>query len=138
MDFIVISMKTGLLCFTLLAATLGMAPTSAAEPSIGPALGCRSNPARSGACFAAQGRLALYNGTPAIRIRLKGSKRLLGVLPAEDEIMPAALKEALDFEHDLSADLILCPLTPARTGQMQGVCIESATAIRSLPHTAQP
>ena len=53
--------------------------------------------------------------------------RLLGVLPSEDEIMPAAIKTELGVGTQIYGDYLVCPFTQEKKGQMQMVCIESAT-----------
>jgi hypothetical protein len=63
------------------------------------------------------------NGTPSVRIRRDGTKRLLGVFPPEQEIEPACLKEALTWGTDISGEFTVCPFTARRAGAMQNVCI---------------
>ena len=52
---------------------------------------CKGNPDLCGECKTIRGRLSLYNGTPPLRIWVVGTKRLLGVVPSESEIMPDEL-----------------------------------------------
>ncbi len=67
------------------------------------------------------------NGTPSLRIWRVGSKKILGVLPAENEIIPESLKDALNgFNKSVYADLEVCPFTKEQPGAMQMVCVESA------------
>ena len=56
-----------------------------------------------------------------------GTKRLYGVLPSENEIMPEDVKKHLTFGTSIYGDFLVCPFTKTRSGQMQYVCIESAT-----------
>jgi hypothetical protein len=70
--------------------------------------------------------VSVYNGTPAVRIAAKGTKRLLGVLPSENEIMPAAMKEQISPDRRVFAEMEVCPLSKRKRGQMQFVCVESA------------
>lgn len=51
--------------------------------------GCRRNPALVASCFTLHGRLFVGNGAPSMRIWRVGTKRILGVLPSEAEIVPA-------------------------------------------------
>lgn len=104
---------------------------TASETPIDPSKGCKSNPAIVGRCFSVEGRVSIYNGTPSIRIAPKGTKRLLGVVPSEEEIMPSPLKEAVGLDRDAFAEMEVCPLTESKRGQMQLVCVESARHIKS-------
>ena len=93
------------------------------------------NPAVVGKCFAVTGRISVYNGSPSVRIYPKGSKRLLGVLPSENEIMPSDLRAQITPDQDVFSDMVVCPFSKQKMGHMQYVCIESAKNIkvRSLP-----
>ena len=67
------------------------------------------------------------NGTPGMRIWRVGTKRIFGVLPAEDEIVPEPLKKYVGLMPNLYGDLLACPFTAPRPGEMQMVCIEAAS-----------
>lgn len=97
---------------------------------VDPTKGCKTNPALVGECFSVRGRVSVYNGTPAVRIAPVDSKRLLGVIPSENEIMPSKLKEQLSSDQDVYADLLVCPFSKQTPKQMQFVCIESAENIK--------
>jgi hypothetical protein len=56
----------------------------------------------------------------------KGTKRLLGVVPPEDEIMPSHLKNAVGLDRDVFAEMEVCPMSESKRGHMQFVCVESA------------
>jgi hypothetical protein len=58
---------------------------------------------------------------------------LLGVLPSEDEDVPASIKGAVTFDQDVFADLEVCPAFKAKAAEMQMVCIRSAKNIRVRP-----
>jgi len=90
---------------------------------------CKSNPAIVGQCSTFRGRVSVYNGTPSIRIWPVGTKRLLGVVPSENESMPDSLKSMVSFEQDAFATLEVCPLSAQKLGVMQLVCVESASNI---------
>ena len=120
----------------LLPSLLLCANAIAAPALIDPAKACRRNPARVAPCFTLKGRVFLANGTPAVRIA--SGKRLLGVVPAEQEIMPEALRESLGWDHAIQATLRVCPFTRARAGEMQQVCVESATDLRPADAPAKP
>ena len=90
---------------------------------------CRAGAGLVGPCFNIHGRLTATNGTPSIRIWIVGTKRLLGVVPAEAEIMPEALRRYVEGGSSVFADFEVCPMTPSRPGTMQDVCIQSATNV---------
>ena len=91
---------------------------------IDPKGGCRSNAAVVGPCFEGQGRAFASNGTPSLRIRWNGTNRVLGLLPAEDEIAPRCLKSEVTFERDVIGTFTVCPLSHEKAGSMQMVCVE--------------
>lgn len=111
---------------------LGFMATPARSGEIDPSLGCAKNPAVVGTCFEVNGRLRVYDGSPSVRVWPKGSRRLLGVLPSEQEIMPDDLKKAIGPGTDAFARMTVCPFTPIEPGKMQFVCIESARNIRPV------
>ncbi len=112
------------LCFAL-------APALAAD--IDPSAGCKANPAVVSACYSVRGRLSAYNGTPSLRIWPVGSGRLLGVLPSENEIVPNNIRAKVTFSQSVLANLEVCPFSRARAGEMQFVCVESATNVVVVP-----
>ena len=86
-----------------------------------------------GPCFDLRGRVSIGNGNPNVRIWRVGTTRILGVVGAEcDEhpcgpsAMPDSLWTQMDEDHDVFADLTVCPVTKERAGWMQMVCIDSA------------
>lgn len=83
----------------------------------------------AGECFNVHGRLTLGNGTPSVRIWIIGTKRMLGVVPSEDESLPEGLRRYIDFQTRLYGDFEVCPVTKYRSGEMQDVCIRSASNI---------
>jgi hypothetical protein len=118
----------------LLAAGALVTSTRAAQ-NIDPKRGCRSNPAVIGRCFRVRGRIFVSNGTPSVRIQPDGTKRLLGVLPPEQEIEPACLKEAVTWGTDVFGEFTVCPFTAARAGAMQNVCV--AVVNNPVAHTVE-
>ncbi|WP_445145058.1 hypothetical protein [Dyella sp. Tek66A03] len=94
------------------------------------ALACEEAPVSGGKCFTLRGRVSLYNGTPSMRIWPIGSKRLLGVVPAEHEDAPANIKGVVAFDRSAVADLEVCPVAKAKQGEMQMVCIRSARDVK--------
>jgi hypothetical protein len=82
-----------------------------------------------------RGRLAVYNGAPALRIWKIGSKRILGVSDQRFKVdgfrnIPEELEAKLDQNKLIYADFVLCPFTSPKANEMQLVCIESATNLR--------
>ena len=55
-----------------------------------------------------------------------GTKRLLGVLPPEQEILPSCLRGKLGFGTRIYGDYTVCPFTRERPGEMRMVCVEEA------------
>jgi hypothetical protein len=98
--------------------------------------GCQDNPFVVGECFLVHGRIRLYNGTPSIRIWPIGTKRLLGVLPPENEIMPLNVFKHIAWGIDIFGDFVVCPFTKEQIGHMQCVCIESASNLILEHHKA--
>lgn len=67
-----------------------------------------------------------------MRIWPVGSSRLLGVVPAENEITPNNVKGLVSFNRDVFAVLKVCPFTQERPGEMQLVCVEAAENVQVL------
>lgn len=67
-----------------------------------------------------------------------GTKRLLGVLPSEQEIVPVdighAFAEAMEEKY-IFGTFEVCPFTNQTDGAMQFVCIESSRALRTETKT---
>ena len=92
---------------------------------------CREHPQLIGKCFVVHGRLSVYNGAPAVRLRRIGTRRVLGVseqrfnLP-EYRNLPEDLTEQLNGDNEIIGDFLVCPFTKSKPREMQLVCIESA------------
>jgi len=93
-----------------------------------------------GPCFDLRGRVSLSNGNPNVRIWRVGTGRILGIVgvacdehPCGPSAMPDILWKQLEKEHDLYADLTVCPITKEREGWMQLVCIDSARNVANRP-----
>jgi len=124
------------LLIVLAACTVG-----ARSPLPQPADECRARPDLVGKCFNVRGRLSVYNGTPSIRLWPLGTKRLLGVIDPRDpsavpgrDTIPESIASKLNFDKDVFGDFLVCPLTRARPGRMQTVCIESGKDLVVRPH----
>jgi hypothetical protein len=111
------------------ALTTVAAPCLAADGSSA----CAASPKRVGACFSVRGRLAVWNGAPAFRISLIGTKRILGINDADgDPASATAIPEAVIRARTTNftqvyGDYRVCPLSAARPGRMQFVCIDRAS-----------
>ena len=101
---------------------LGHVTTRHVEPPVEP--GCKASPDLVGDCFPNRGRLEWSNGTPGARMWRVGTNRILGV---RDGFVPEWIADKMTWDTYLFADFVVCPLTAEKPGQMQVVCIESAT-----------
>jgi hypothetical protein len=93
---------------------------------------CREHPKLVGKCFSVHGRLAVYNGAPALRILKLGTKRMLGVSEQRFAVegyrnVPEEVTAKLDQDKLLYGDYTVCPFTRAREKEMQLVCIEKVS-----------
>ena len=90
---------------------------------------CKGNLYQVSPCFTVRGRLAIYLGSPSARIWRTGTKRILGVSEGYAQVrrMPKSLEEKLSPGVAIYGDFEVCPFTKDRPGQMQLVCIESAS-----------
>ena len=122
------------LCFSFVLALIVAVPAFAAPPK------CRGNPRVVGACYLVHGRLSLGADSARLRLWPIGTKRMLGVTAgpriddADDPISPQTLK--VTPGDDVYADFELCPFTPQRKGEMQLVCIESASQVVVKHHAS--
>src|SRR5580704_800377 len=93
---------------------------------------CRGNSKIVAACYSVHGRLSLGADTVRVRLWSVGTRRMLGVTggpsldDADDPIWPESLKFNSGGD-DIYGDFEVCPFTPERKGEMQMVCIESAS-----------
>jgi hypothetical protein len=88
---------------------------------------CKKDPDIVTACFTVHGRLSLWNGTPSLRIWRIGTNRILGVTTETTPENVSRLWESDDTE--IYGDFEVCPFTKDRAGEMQMVCIESASRL---------
>jgi hypothetical protein len=118
----------------VLAVTLSSALGAACSFALPDLPKCKGNAKLVGDCFAIHGRMREGNGSPGIRIWRVGTDRLLGVnVPGEDDPdvawLPDSIYRKLDYDHQVFADFVVCPLTKQTEDEMQIVCVESATRI---------
>jgi len=91
---------------------------------------CATDPDLAGECFTVHGRLSYWNGAPATRISVPGTRRILGV---PDEIVPESMAGQLTDATEATGDYRVCPLTKQKRGHMQMVCIDSAANVTYKP-----
>ncbi len=96
---------------------------------------CKEDPNVMAACFALHGRMFVSNGGPSLRIWRVGTDRILGVFDPENEIIPENLAKRLGgYDVDVYGDFEVCPFTKSRDGEMQMVCVESASHLVTKRH----
>ncbi len=90
---------------------------------------CKANPYQVAPCFTVHGRLTINVGSPSARIWRIGTKRILGVSERYSQVrqVPQSLEEKLKPDVAIYGDFEVCPFTKDRPGEMQLVCIESAS-----------
>lgn len=100
---------------------------------------CKENPKVIAACYVVHGRLTLGADTIRLRIWPVGTARMLGVTggPIPDDADAPIAPKSLSFgpeAYPIYGDFKVCPFTPERKGEMQMVCIESATHLILAKH----
>lgn len=91
---------------------------------------CKSSPKIVDRCFEIHGRVRIGNGT-GMTIWRVGTDRVLAVGDV-DIIIPENLSEAVFkkgniYRKDVFGDFEVCPFTKSKEGEMQWVCVESAS-----------
>ena len=86
---------------------------------------CKNDPDIAAACFIVHGRLSIWNGTPSLRIWRIGTNRIVGVTTETTPENVSRFWEPDDTE--IYGDFEVCPFTKDKVGEMQMVCIESAS-----------
>ena len=90
---------------------------------------CLTNPGVVAPCFSFHGRMSLANGSPSLRIWRIGTKRILGVLPSENPVVPTAIRKRLAFGVEFFGNFEVCPFTVRKPGRMQMVCVQRASNV---------
>ena len=114
------------LALILFAIAAALSPTT-----VVPDKSCREHPQLIGKCFAVRGRLSVYNGTPAIRLWVIGTRRMLGVSEQRFKLpgyrnLPENLQQQLNGDNQIVGDFLVCPFTKPKPSEMRLVCVESA------------
>jgi hypothetical protein len=93
---------------------------------------CKGNPRVVDQCFKIHGRVRVVNGAGTVIWRI-GTDRLLEVEDEKlvpDNFSKAMYKEAGDvYGRDMFGDFEVCPLSKSKEGEMQMVCVESASRL---------
>jgi hypothetical protein len=91
---------------------------------------CKGNPRVVDQCFNIHGRVRVVNGAGTVIWRI-GTDRLLEV--EDEEIIPDNLGRAMYkkggdvYGRDVFGDFEVCPFSKSKEGEMQMVCVESAS-----------
>lgn len=89
-------------------------------------------------CRTVRGRMSFYNGAPAVRIWITGTKRLLGVHDgsyANLDYLPSNVRKLWEgsgdvWSHSIHGDFRVCASTRERPGWMQIVRVEKGSNLR--------
>jgi len=103
---------------TVLCLLVGSLPASAQS------LPCQESPLRVGECRVVHGRFSYWNGSPAGRIWVIGTNRILGVNDWDADL-PEYLGANVWSTDKLYGDFHVCPFEVQKAGEMQMVCIQS-------------
>jgi hypothetical protein len=92
---------------------------------------CKESPEVVGKCFQIHGRVRVVNGAGTVIWRI-GTDRLLEV--EDEELVPANFSKAMYglgdvYGRDVFGDFEVCPFTKSKSGEMQMVCVESASRL---------
>jgi hypothetical protein len=121
--------------YTLLLAVLLAAPLQSQQGQR-----CEGNPNVVDQCFKVHGRVRVVNGTGMVIWRV-GTGRLLGVEDGEnipENLSKAVFKYDDQWGSDVYGDFEVCPLTKSKPGEMQMVCVESASHLVIKKPPASP
>ena len=94
---------------------------------------CKGNPKVIGQCFEIHGRVRVVNGAGTV-IRRIGTDRMLEV--EDEELVPDNFRKAMYkgktediYGRDVFGDFEVCPFTKNKEGEMQVVCVKSASPL---------
>ena len=99
-------------------------------------------PHTSPTCRTVHGRMALWNGTPTVRIWVVGTRRILGVAQQDEAFdrLPASVRKLWDGKNPdadwstvIYGDFKVCALAPGRPGRMQEVEVMDARRLVLRP-----
>jgi hypothetical protein len=93
---------------------------------------CKNNPKLVGECFKIHGRVRIVNGIGMVIWRV-GTDRILGVgdvdIVIPDNLSDAMFRKGDVYGRDVFGDFEVCPFTKNKEGEMQMVCVESASRL---------
>jgi hypothetical protein len=127
-------------CLLLLLSAALAAPTPILETT---EKSCRDHSQLAGKCFAAHGRLSVYNGAPAVRPWRTGTRRVLGVSEQRFNLpgyrnLPETLAQQLNGDNEIVGDFVVCPFTRPKPREMQLICIESVKNVSVRSRSRYP
>ena len=76
-------------------------------------------------CRTVEGVLEVFNGTPSVRLSIKGRKKIYAVGPPENELLPSALREKLTPESKTEGKFFICKINRKIKNGFQEICIDS-------------
>ena len=121
----------------LRAVPVGLVVAFAAESAVGVETphSCAADARISDPCYTVHGRLSLWNGSPALRIWIVGTKRVLGVsegrfAPDGYESLPSGFPKP-EWGMNYYGNYTVCPFEKDRPGAMRLVCLSTAANVRS-------
>ena len=126
-------MSTRTLRSKILVVTLGCLATANWSIAAPQTKKCKGSERLVGDCFMIHGRMQAGNGTPSVRIWRVGTTRMLGVpegdVDGDPDVasLPDVIYNTNIRDQVVFADFVVCPLTKEKPGEMQMVCVESAT-----------
>ncbi len=85
---------------------------------------CGASSAAAKQCHWINGTISIYNGTPSIRIKLHGKRKIYAVGPAEQEQMPVKLKSTLTLDNSITGKFLICPLPVSKPQGFEMVCVK--------------
>ncbi len=98
-------------------------------------MNCRGNPELVDKCYKVRGRISINNGTPGLRMWKVGTKRMLGIVPPEGEIIPMNLQKLIKWGTEIFGNYEVCPFSKEKAGYMQFVCVESASNLKVIDYS---
>jgi hypothetical protein len=81
-------------------------------------------------CHWIDGSVAIYNGTPSIRIHQLRSKRVYAVGPAEQELIPSELKSKLTLNNAIDGKFRICPFVSGKQKGLRSVCVDEVKILK--------
>lgn len=108
--------------FLAFASCIVIEQTSAA--SLSPSGTCKGHASVQQNCRWVTGKLEVFNGTPAVRLTEKSTLKRFAIGPAEEELMPASIKEKLTPETEIQGEFKVCPFKQSSTHGFKTLCID--------------